>query len=499
MIGVDLMIRMMKDPLAFVEFAWKLKPQRVFEDYKDLLMDCRESGDYSKMRLHMFEPFTESMVTWQQAEILVAVKDSINGRGKRKISIGSGHGIGKSAVLAMLVLWFLFCFKDAKVPVTAPTQTQMHDVLWSEIQKWILRMAEELKAKFEWSNDYVRITESPETWFARARTGRKENPEALAGLHAPFMFLAADEASGIPDAIFEAAKSALTGEDVIFMMISNPTRLEGYFYNSHHKFRGGFRCLQFDGEQSPIVDEGFVSEIIAEHGKDSDQYRYRVKGIFPKADGLDQGGYLPLLLDSELRYSGDIRLFGEKILGIDPSGEGKDVTQWVLRDQYSAKIVAKEPTSTPKTIAMKTLTLMAEHGIKAENVMVDNFGVGANVAQELAMSGMRVNAFNVGDPTEAKEFLNLRAHLSWRMREWLKRGGMLCNSVEWAEELPKIKWKRNLRNQTQIMPKDEMRRQGIRSPNAADALMLTFKKDPEKARHNAYAGGAMPEVSDDPY
>ena len=208
---------------------------------------------------------------------------------------------------------------------------------------------------------------------------------------------------------------------------------------------------------------------------------------------------MPLLLESELRYSGEIRLFGEKILGIDPSGEGKDVTQWVLRDQYCAKIVAKEQTSTPKTIAMKTLTLMAEHQLKAENVMVDNFGVGANVAQELALCGMRVNAFNVGDQVEAKEFLNLRAQLSWRMREWIKRGGMLSNDAEWNEELPKIKWKRNIRNQTQIMPKDEMRRQGISSPNAADALMLTFKKDPEKARRDAYSGGVTKEVSDDPY
>lgn len=277
MLGLAQIKKMMKSPFAYVEFVWGLRPQRVYSTYEPLLKECRESGDYSRMKLRMFEPFGAGMMTWQQAEILLAVQDAINGRGLRKISIASGHGIGKSTTFAWLVCWFLFCFPHAKVPVTAPTQTQMQDVLWAEINKWILRMPEPVKEKYQWTTEYVRITESPDTWFARARTGRKENPEALAGLHADFMMLLGDESSAIPDPIFEAAKSALTGGDVLFLMISNPTRLEGYFYDSHHKLRDTFRCMAFDGEESPIVDRGFVDEIIAEYGIDSDQYRYRVK------------------------------------------------------------------------------------------------------------------------------------------------------------------------------------------------------------------------------
>ena len=72
-------------------------------------------------------------------------------------------------------------------------------------------MPEAAKMFYDYTSDYVRITESPENWFARARTGRKENPEALAGLHALFMMLVVDEASGVPDAIFQSSKSALTG------------------------------------------------------------------------------------------------------------------------------------------------------------------------------------------------------------------------------------------------------------------------------------------------
>jgi hypothetical protein len=91
----------------------------------------------------MFEPFMPGeMITWQQAEVVYAVMQAVNGQGKRKISIASGHGIGKSTILAMLILWFLFCFMESKVPCTAPTQSQMYDVLWAEIQKWILKMPE---------------------------------------------------------------------------------------------------------------------------------------------------------------------------------------------------------------------------------------------------------------------------------------------------------------------------------------------------------------------
>jgi hypothetical protein len=113
--------------------------------------------------------------------------------------------------------------------------------------------------------------------------------------------------------------------------------------------------------------------------------------------------------------------------------------------------------------------------------------------------GHRVRAVNVGDPSDNKEYLNLRAEFFWKLRQWIKRGGMLCNSLEWMKELPKIKFRRNLANKLQIMPKDEMRRRGIPSPNAADALMLTFIKDIEKIASMSVNAYTPRVVNDDPY
>lgn len=455
------------------------------------------------MKLSMFEKWDKTMLTWQQVEIAHHVRRAING-GKKRISVKSGHGIGKSTILAMLILWFLFCYVDAKVPVTAPTQTQMYDVLWSEIKKWIDRMPPEIKDKYDHTQDYVRITEHPENWFARARTASKERPEALAGLHADFMFLVVDEASGVPDEIFDAAKSALTGGDVIFVMISNPTRLSGYFYDSHGKLSDSFYTLEFSSIESPIVDEVFVHDIIQDYGIDSDQYRYRVLGKFPKEDGMDKSGYLPLLNERDLRHAPDMRFNGELVMGIDPAGKGKDMTQWVIRDRHHAKIVAREPMSTTSSITSRTLTLMKEFGIVPDRIVVDNFGVGANVAQELAMCGFRVHAINVGDDVDKNnpkecEYLNLRALYYFRLQKWILGGATLDGSKEWNDELPDIKYRVNIKNRTQIMPKDEMRREGIKSPNAADALMLTFKFDIQMNLQKLFQAGSMNIRDDDPY
>lgn len=98
----------------------------------------------------------------------------------RRISIRAGHGIGKSTAFAWLIIWFLFSFYNAQVPCTAPTSDQMHDVLWKEVKKWLDIMPDDFSRLFDWSNGYIRIVESPETWFARAKTARKESPEALA-------------------------------------------------------------------------------------------------------------------------------------------------------------------------------------------------------------------------------------------------------------------------------------------------------------------------------
>jgi len=442
---------MQKSPIFFIECMWGLTPER----------------DNSKF-------VKGKHLTWQQHDILLAVERAIKKEGSRRITVRSGHGIGKSSTLAMLILWYLFCYKDAQVPCTAPTSDQIHDILWKEVAKWLKLMPKPVQDKYDWTNGYIRITESPETWFARAKTARKENPEALAGVHGDHVMYIVDEASGVPEEIFNTAEGALTGENVLVILISNPTRLIGYFYDSHHKDKDNWQALHFSSKDSAIVDDEYTKRIISKHGEDSDEYRIRVFGEFPREDTMDDKGYIALYNENDIRLSEIEEFIGERRMGVDPSGEGDDKTVWVIRDNFKAKIEATEKVSNPSSIAQKTLTLMQHYKVKAENVYLDNFGAGANVAQELALAGQRIKAVNVGDkPQDEDMFLNRRAEGFWRLKQWFRKGGELIDHAGW-DELMVIRYRKELSGKMKIMGKLEMKKEGIKSPDHADALMMTF-------------------------
>ena len=446
------LMQYMKSPLLFIQDMWQLQP--VPEDEK-----------FQKGR----------HITNHQHKLFIAVEKALKREDKQRITVRSGHGTGKSASLAMLILWYLFSFQDAQIPCTAPGAEQMYDVLWKEIAKWMERMPKHIKEQYEWTTSYIRMKVSPSTWFARARTARKESPEALAGMHGDHVLFIVDEASGVPNEIFNVAEGALTEENILVILIGNPTRTSGYFYDSHHSDKHSWQCLHFDSYDSPIVDAKFVNRIADKHGDDSDEYNIRVRGNFPKEDAIDDKGYVPLILAADIRTTVDATFTsGKKRMGIDPAGEGANETIWVLRDNFKARVVAKEAKSTSKSIAQKTQTLMELYGLTGDDVYVDNFGVGANVSQELALGGVGVHGVNVGDPPDDKErFGNLRAEAYFGLKEWVKKGGELVEDEGW-EQLLNIKFKRNLRGKIQIMSKDEMRRAGIVSPDVADALSLTF-------------------------
>lgn len=457
---IDLYASMQEDPNIFVQKVWGLMPQKTKDD-----------------------PFIKGVhYTWQQYELLNAIKKALAGEAPRRISVRSGHGTGKSSSLSWVIFWYLFCFKDSQIPCTAPTSTQMHDVLWKELSLWHQRMPEWMKPMFEISQNYVRVTESPDTWFARARTATKENPEALAGVHADHVLIPVDEASGIPEEIFNTAEGALTNPNILVILISNPTRLIGYFYDSHHDDKANWQALHFSSEDSPIVDKSFVERIVSKHGPESDEYAIRVRGEFPRSDALDDKGYVPLMMQEEVKYSDSSEIGNKPKLGVDPSGEGSNKTEFVVRDNFNMVAVASEAISDGKSIAKKTKEIMKTYGIVAEDVFIDGFGTGMDAIMELASDYIIVNAVNVGEkPFDPETFLNQRAEYYWAYRKWLITGGKLYHKESW-KQLFTIKFKRNLRGLIQIMPKQEMIKEGMQSPDRPDAGMLTFARGKTRVR-----------------
>ncbi len=483
---VELFKAFQRSPIFFIEKMWGLTPQPLKKEYQERakVMGLKE------FKVDWFEPFVRGKhITWQQWIILLAVEKSLRGAAPKRVSVKSGHGIGKDTALSWLILWYLFCFKDAQVPCTAPTSEQIHDILWKEISVWLHRMPEEIQEKYAWTVGYLRITESPETWFARARTARKENPEALAGVHGDFVFLAVDEASGVPDEIFKPAEGALTNENVLAVMLSNPRRLIGYFYDSHHSDKHNWQGLTFDSNDSPIVDKRYIERIIEKYGKDSDEYSYMVAGNFPKEDTVDNKGYVPLLIQDDLKKkTTDPEFISRPRLGIDPAGQGRNETSWVARDEFKIRVIAKEKISDGKGIAQKTLTIMDLLGIKKKDalkdVTIDSFGEGVEAVKELALVGVNVTSVNVGEVPEEEDleewedegiYLNKRAMAYTRFKRWIRSGGEFVAHPDWIKLLT-IRYRRELSGKLKIMSKKEMKTLGLGSPDVPDGGMLTFVK-----------------------
>lgn len=473
-----------KNPLLWVRDMFGIWVQNIKPEFFQLLKDCRATGNYDRIKLDMFEPFRKmEMLSWQQTEILLAIARAIQWEDKRKIAVRSWHGIGKSSVISIFQLWFLFCYKHAVIGCTAPGKVQMEDVLWKELSLWITRLPKPIQERYSRSKDYVRVGQTDsdrQARYARAKTSTKENSEALAWLHSEYLAIVADEASGVDEQIFVTAMSARTNANALFIMISNPTRLEGYFYKAFNQNAWGFQTLNFNSEESPLVDNSFVSEIINEYGKDSDEYRVRVKGDFPKAEMVDSKWYIPLFNPGEIQFveSGGLDEKDFTTLGVDPSWSGRDFSSFVARNSRGAKRIFRENKSNEKSIAQRINQILGMlPNAKPGDVYYDNFGVGANIGTELGKMGIWSNGVNVGDKADEPErFINKRAECFWRLKQEIRLWMVLEGSEKDRSDLFMIKYKNTPDGRIKIMSKEEMRKLYGKSPDDADALALTFWK-----------------------
>lgn len=424
-----------------------------------------------------------------------------------RISIVSGHGIGKSALLAMLILWFLYVHPHAQIACTSPSKEQMYDVLWKEIKKWIDKMPPGMADFYLWETSHVRMKEAPATWFARAKTSSKENTEALAGVHADWVFMAVDEASGVEEPIFETMEGALTSGNILVFLISNGTRNTGYFYDTHHRDAARWQNYSFDAEQSPRVSPQSVEDWREKYGEESLQYFVRVKGKFPGEGVMDDKGYVQLFDEKRLRfvpYDKDHKFVGRVIGALDPAGEGQDTADWCARDRQITRIVHTEVSSNEKTLAAQSITLCDFFHIDPIDFIIDAFGVGHKVSQEIALMTSqekrpwRVTPLNTGeqcdDEYDKELYVNKRAEGYYKMMLWSVQGGafMECSTPEatnvFKRELLSIRFKRTLSGKIQIMDKVQMKKLGLnggQSPNKADAASMTFLR-PDGARRSLW-------------
>lgn len=396
---------------------------------------------------------------------------------KRRVSIRSGHGTGKSAFMAWSVLWFITCYFPCKIPCTAPTAHQLNDVLWAEIAKWHRVYKErlpELANSFLWSNERFYLDDRPQESFAVARTSRRENPEALQGFHSDNILFLIDEASGVVEQVFEVAEGALSTEGAFVVMAANPTREDGYFFDSHHKMRERWAALHWDGEQSPLVSQRYVDDMRMKYGVDSPIYQVRVKGNFATA----ADGIIPLHLCMSAKDR-DVQAFknAEEIWGLDVARFGDDSTALAKRRgniqvEPTKEWFGKDTMQTAGMIANEYEKAI----IKPVSINVDVIGIGAGVVDRLKELGLPVRGINVAESASISEqYARLRDELWFRGREWLE--AMDCKLADddaLIGEMTTAKYSILSNGKIKAEGKDEMKKRGVKSPNRADAWLNTF-------------------------
>lgn len=396
---------------------------------------------------------------------------------KRKVSIRSGHGTGKTAFLAWCVIWFLSCRFPCKLPCTAPTGHQLSDVLWAEIAGWLRKLNERSPAlgdQFEWTSEKVSLKSHPNESFAVARTARPERPEALQGFHSANLLFLLDEASGIPESVFQVAEGALSTDGAYVVMAGNPTREDGYFFDSHHKMRERWGTLHWDGEESPLVSKDYIADMALKYGIDSSIYQIRVKGNFATA----ADGVIPLHL-CESAISRDVLPVTNApiVWGLDVARFGDDGTALAKRQGN----VQLEPIhewygkDLMQTVGMVKLQY-DQASKKPATINVDVIGIGAGVVDRLVELGLPARGINVSEsPAVVDQYNRLRDELWFKSREWLEaRDCKLLPDDGLIGELTTAKYSVTSNGKLKVEGKDEMKKRGIKSPDKADAWNLTF-------------------------
>ena len=424
-----------------------------------------------------------------QAEFLMAVAT-----GERKISVRSGHGTGKSACASWAMLHYLLTRYPCKVIVTAPTSSQLFDALYAELRRWINEMPKQLQELLVVKGDRIELAAAPAEAFISARTSRAETPEALAGVHSENVLLVVDEASAVPEKIFEAAAGSMSGHNATTVLLSNPTRTSGTFFETQTRLAHLWWTRRWSCIESPLVSDAFVQEMKERYGEESSAFRVRVLGDFPASD---DDVLIPYhLIEEAVKRDIVPDPHGTVIWGLDPARFGSDRTALCKR----VGNVVTDLTSWRQLDTMATVgrvkneydTLPLHQ--RPTEIMVDVIGVGAGVVDRLRELGLPVRGINVSESPSIKgTYANLRAELWAATKAWFEaRGCKIPESDALIAELSSVRYLFTSSGKMQIEAKESMKRRGLHSPDLADALVLTMASEAATAMGAASTAWSRP-------
>lgn len=392
------------------------------------------------------------------------------------LAVASGHGIGKSAVIGMIVNWAMSTCEDCKVVVTANTDTQLRTKTAPEVGKW-QRMA--LTAPWfdvQATSVAVRDSAHSKEWRADFVPWSDHNTEAFAGLHnvGKRILVVFDEASKVSDKIWEVTEGAMTDSDteIIWVAFGNPTRHTGRFRECFRRFKHRWVCRQIDSRTVEGTNKAQIDKWAADYGEDSDFFKVRVRGLFPSMSARQFIGED----DVSAAYGREIHVsqyeFAPKVLTVDPAWEGDDEFVIGIRQGLVFKILHRMAKNDNDLIAAQIIARYQDQE-QADAVFVDA-GYGTGIVSAGQGMGRSWTLVWFAGASADIGCINKRAEMWKAARDWLKAGGCLPPDPTLRDELQGPEIVPRADGKLQIESKKDMKARGVPSPNRADALVLSF-------------------------
>ena len=407
---------------------------------------------------------------WQLAQMR-SVYDHMqtNPMGIYRDATASGHGIGKTTQVAWILLWLMSTRPHLNGIVTANTWTQLKTKTWRELAVWHKRAIN--RHWFKWTETRFFHIDHMETWYCSPIPNSEHNSEAFAGQHGRNTVIIYDEASNIPDQIWEVS-GGVNDPRVFWFVFGNPTRNTGRFRQCFGRFRGRWVTRQVDSRECKMPNQDELKADVEEWGEDSDYVRVRIRGVFPRV-GEEQFISSEVVEQAQNRDC-EVPWGTPKLLGIDVARFGGDMTVFAFRHGRKLLPLKKFRGLNTMEVAARAIDEKKRNGIDV--IMVDGVGIGAGVVDRIRQLGhdcIEVISGSKPDAENQDVCYNKRAEMWYRGREWLDTADIPMDA-DLEDDLTGIKAFFDMKHRIQMEKKADMKKRGLASPDCGDAVMLTF-------------------------
>lgn len=393
----------------------------------------------------------------------------------------SGHGTGKSAMGAWIADFLLSTRPHSVGTVTAGTFKQLDERTWAAIQFWTKLCI--TAHWFDIQSTGIYHKQYPDTWKVQAQTSKEENAQSFAGQHARtstswYIF---DEASEVPDKVFSTAYGGLTDGEPMFFAWGQMVRNTGEFYRiCFGDLAARWNHRRVDSRTSRFTNKSLIDQWIQDYGETHDFCKVRIFGLPPSASELQ---YIDKARVDAARHRKQVAMPDEPIIaGFDVSGGGKAWNVIRFRQGLNGAPADLKPIRIPgehDPDRSQRVGLCAEllrdqrPGRKLAAMFVDSAFGAVIVSRLKALGFTNVFEVNFGATSPDQHFLNMRAYMYGKCKDWLNLGA-LPDDENLCGQLSLPGYHINNSGKLVIESKADIQARGEASPDDADSFVLTW-------------------------